>query len=88
MTVGAAPLRFPSDRLGRAREVIFDIVSGPSGAIGLALVVFHVVLAFVSPYIAAHDYKAVSSRLMLKGPSPEPRAPSTGWARTISVGTC
>ena len=71
MTAGTAHLEFRPQRFGRSREVFLDIVSRPSGAIGLALVVFHVVLAFVSPYISPHDYKAVSSLLMLKGPSAE-----------------
>ena len=71
MTAGAAHLELRTDRLGRTREVFLDIVSRPSGAIGLALVAFHVVLAFVSPWIAPHDYKAVSSLLTMKGPSAE-----------------
>ena len=71
MTAGAAHLDLRPDRLGRTREVFLDIVSRPSGAIGLALVTFHVVLAFVSPWIAPHDYKAVSSLLAMKGPSAE-----------------
>ena len=71
MTAGAAHLELRPDRLGRTREVFLDIVSRPSGAIGLALVTFHVVLAFVSPWIAPHDYKAVSSLLAMKGPSAE-----------------
>ena len=71
MTAGATHLELRPDRLGRTREVFLDIVSRPSGAIGLALVTFHVVLAFVSPWIAPHDYKAVSSLLAMKGPSAE-----------------
>ena len=71
MTAGAAHLELRPDRPGRTREVFLDIVSRPSGAIGLALVTFHVVLAFVSPWIAPHDYKAVSSLLAMKGPSAE-----------------
>ena len=71
MTAGAAHLELRPDRLGRTREVFLDIVSRPSGTIGLALVTFHVVLAFVSPWIAPHDYKAVSSLLAMKGPSAE-----------------
>jgi len=49
--------------------VFRDLVSRPSGAIGLSLVVFHIALAIVSPAIVPFDYKAMDSALLLKGPS-------------------
>jgi len=57
--------------LHRIVTVLRDVVSRPSGAIGLALVIFHVVLALTSPWIVPYDYKAMDSLLMLKGPSGE-----------------
>ena len=37
--------------------VLLDVMSRPSGAIGLSLVVFHVCLAIISPVIAPYDFK-------------------------------
>jgi len=48
-----------------------DLLSRPSGAIGFFLVVFHLVLAIISPFIAPYDYREVSSMAMLNGPGPE-----------------
>jgi len=55
---------------GESRMVIVlkDLVSRPSGAIGLSLVIFHVLLALVSPYIVPFDYKLQNSALMLSQP--------------------
>lgn len=58
-------------RLHRIAGVLRDVTSRPSGAIGLALVVFHVVLAVISPWIVPYDYKAMDSLLMLKAPTGE-----------------
>ena len=52
----------------RAIGVFKDLVSRPSGAIGLFLVIFHIVLALVSPFIAPFDYKLQNSALMLSRP--------------------
>lgn len=52
----------------RALSVLRDVVSRPSGAIGLSLVVFHVLLALISPWIVPYDYKAMNSAMMLTGP--------------------
>jgi peptide/nickel transport system permease protein len=52
----------------RAISVFKDLVSRPSGAIGLFLVIFHIVLALVSPFIAPFDYKLQNSALMLSQP--------------------
>jgi peptide/nickel transport system permease protein len=66
--------------LKRTMSVLRDVVSRPSGAIGLTLVVFHVVLAFVSPLIAPYDYKAMNSAMMLTGPE------ATHWLGTDHLG--
>ena len=55
--------------VSRFMGVIGDIASRPSGAIGLFLVVFHLVLAIIGPFIVPYDFKAISSLAMLKGPS-------------------
>ena len=52
----------------RAIGVFKDLVSRPSGAIGLFFVIFHIVLALVSPFIAPFDYKLQNSALMLSQP--------------------
>ena len=51
--------------------VLRDIVRRPSGAVGMALVTTHVVLAVISPMIAPFDYRAINSFAMLTGPGPE-----------------
>jgi len=50
-------------------RVLVDMASRPSGAIGLFLVTFHVLLAFVSPLIAPYDYRDLDALLMLQPPS-------------------
>ena len=47
------------------------MASRPSGLIGLSILVFHIILAFISPYIAPHDFKAIDPTLMLQAPSAE-----------------
>ena len=49
--------------------VVYDICSKPSGAIGFSLVLFHVILALVSPAIVPYDYKAMDAASMLSTPS-------------------
>ena len=58
-----------STALSRSAGVIKDVVSRPSGAIGLFLVVFHIVLALTSPFIVPFDYKEMNSGMMLSGPN-------------------
>jgi peptide/nickel transport system permease protein len=53
----------------RLFRVLSDVMARPSGVIGLFLVVFHLVLAVVSPFIVPFDYREISAMLMLKGPS-------------------
>ena len=71
MTAGAIATPAQNSGMHRIVTVLRDVVSRPSGAIGLALVIFHVVLALTSPWIVPYDYKAMDSLLMLKGPSGE-----------------
>ena len=52
----------------RAAGIFKDLVSRPSGAIGLSLVIFHVVLALISPLVVPFDYKLQNSALMLSQP--------------------
>lgn len=52
----------------RAAGIFRDLVSRPSGAIGLSLVIFHVALALISPFIIPFDYKLQNSALMLSQP--------------------
>lgn len=67
-------------RLMRTLSVLRDVISRPSGAIGLFLVVFHVVLAVVSPWIVPYDYKAMNSAMMLTGPD------ASHWLGTDHLG--
>lgn len=57
-----------NSRLGRTLSVLRDVMSRPSGAVGLSLVVFHLILAVISPYIAPFDYRTMNSAMMLTGP--------------------
>ena len=57
--------------LARAAGILRDTASRPSGAIGLALVVLHVAVALLSPWIAPYDYKALDATRMLQAPGLE-----------------
>jgi len=61
-------------------EVLFTMASKPSGFIGLSILVFHILLAFLSPYLAPYDFKAIDPSLMLQSPSSE------YWFGTDSLG--
>jgi peptide/nickel transport system permease protein len=65
MAVALAP---KTESSYRAITVLKDLISRPSGAIGLSLVLFHVVLALISPYIIPFDFKLQNSALMLSAP--------------------
>ena len=64
----------------RLGGVLSDVVSRPSGAIGLFLVVFHIVLALTSPYLVPFDYKEMNASFMLSGPT------STYWLGADHLG--
>ena len=66
--------------LSKFLEVLKTMASKPSGFIGLFILVFHVVLASASPYLAPYDYKAIDPTLMLQAPSSE------YWFGTDSLG--
>ncbi len=68
------------NKLEKAFEILKTMASKPSGLIGLTIVLFHVVLALISPYIAPYDYKAISPNTMLLAPSAE------YWFGTDSLG--
>ncbi len=70
----------PKNILYKILDVISTMASKPSGFIGLMILVFHVFLAFASPYLAPYDYKAIDPSLMLQPPSSE------YWFGTDSLG--
>ncbi|MEI4196871.1 ABC transporter permease [Roseovarius sp. E0-M6] len=49
--------------------VLQDISARPSGAIGLALVSTHLILALTGPWLVPYDYTEMNSTLMLSKPS-------------------
>ena len=64
------PAETPAPKyLSGLRTVLRDVMSRPSGAIGLSLVVFHVLLALTSPLYVPYDFKTMNSMLMLMPPS-------------------
>jgi peptide/nickel transport system permease protein len=62
------------------RNMLADMASRPSGALGLSLVSFHIVLALVSPAIIPYDFKAMDAQVILNGPSAE------HWLGTDNLG--
>lgn len=78
MSMASVPSQ--NTRFTRILLVFRDVVSRPSGAIGLTLVVAHLVLALISPLIVPYDYKTMNSALMLTGPD------GTHWLGTDHVG--
>ena len=72
LTPSAAEAETPTPQfLSGLRTVLRDVMSRPSGAIGLSLVVFHVLLALTSPLYVPYDFKTMNSMLMLMPPSAE-----------------
>ena len=64
----AAPSRTPLTGLMR---VLTDLASTPSGAIGIALLTAHLIIAVTAPLWVPFDYREVNALLMLTGPSAE-----------------
>ncbi len=62
----AASLR--TSRGARLLEVLRDMLSRPSGAVGLFLVVLHLLVAIFSPLLVPYDFKAISATLILSPP--------------------
>lgn len=50
-------------------EVVNEMISRPSGLIGLSLVLFHLLMATTAHLYVPYDYKEVSSQLILNAPS-------------------
>ncbi len=61
-------------------NLLAEMVSRPSGLVGLSLVGFHIVLAIVSPAIVPFDFKAMDVQSILSGPSGE------HWLGTDNLG--
>jgi peptide/nickel transport system permease protein len=70
----------PKSTFAKILEVLGTMASRPSGLIGLVILIFHVSLALLSPYLAPYDYKAIDPTLMLQEPSSE------FWFGTDSLG--
>ena len=51
--------------------IVADMMSRPSGLIGLVLASSHLAIAVIGPFIVPHDYKEISSLLMFAPPSAE-----------------
>ncbi len=66
--------------LARFLTVISDIVSRPSGAIGLGLVALHLLLALSGPWIVPYSFTEMNAGLMLSQPS------SAHWLGTDHLG--
>ena len=66
MSVASVPNE--NTRLARFLSVLRDVMARPSGAVGLTLVMAHLLLAIISPLIVPYDYKAMNSAMMLTGP--------------------
>ncbi|KLN59048.1 peptide ABC transporter permease [Kiloniella spongiae] len=67
MTVSATAIP-QNSTLDHFSSILRDVLSRPSGAVGLFLVVFHIILALISPYIAPYDFKEMNSTMMLADP--------------------
>ncbi|MFU8777009.1 MAG: ABC transporter permease [Roseovarius sp.] len=57
--------------MNRSFAILRAMAHRPSGAIGLALVLSHLVLAVISPWIVPFDYKEMNALQTLAGPSSE-----------------
>ncbi|MBQ0810366.1 ABC transporter permease [Roseovarius sp.] len=57
--------------MNRSFAILRAMAHRPSGAIGLALVLCHLVLAIISPWIVPFDYKEMNALQTLTGPSSE-----------------
>nr|WP_309501857.1 ABC transporter permease [uncultured Roseovarius sp.] len=58
-----------SGRMQRLWCVLRDVAARPSGAVGLSLVGFHILLAALGPWLVPYDTGAMSSGEMLETPS-------------------
>ena len=77
--------------INKISEVLITMASKPSGFIGLAILIFHVILAISSPWFVPYDYKAINPSLMLQAPSADfwfGRVMSKEKVNKILNGTC
>lgn len=70
----------PTQNRSRLAMVLIDVLSRPSGAIGLSLVLAHLIMALISPFISPFDYKAMNAGVMLSAPN------GTHWLGTDHLG--
>lgn len=53
---------------GRLTTILRDLLSRPSGAVGLTLVILHLLMAVLAPFVVPFDFKAVNPNAMLTPP--------------------
>jgi peptide/nickel transport system permease protein len=80
MSDGPATLAATTARPSRIVSVIREVLSRPSGFIGLFLIIAHVVLALFSPFFAPFDFKAMNANAILLPPD------ATHWLGTDQLG--
>jgi peptide/nickel transport system permease protein len=80
MSDGPATLAATTARPSRIVSVIREVLSRPSGFIGLFLIIVHVVLALFSPFFAPFDFKAMNANAILLPPD------ATHWLGTDQLG--
>jgi len=80
MSDAAISSRVRPGRLRRAGAVLSDVMRRPSGAIGLTLVLLHIAVALLSPWLAPYDYKIMLSDEILVPPSAD------HWLGTDALG--
>lgn len=68
------------NRIARLGTVFVDIIARPSGAIGLTLVIAHLVLALIAPFIVPYDFTEMNATLVMAQPS------SLHWLGTDHLG--
>ena len=67
LTVGVPTASAPSLRV-RLFSVLRDMLSRPSGVVGLFLVLLHLLVAISSPWLVPYDFQAISATLILTPP--------------------
>ena len=80
MSDGLVTLVATTARPSRIASVIREVLSRPSGFIGLFLVIAHVVMALSSPFFAPFDFKAMNANAILSPPD------ATHWLGTDQLG--
>jgi len=65
---------------GKLVTILREMASRPSGAVGLALVVTHLLVALSSPWLAPYDFKSISATLILSPPD------TSHWFGTDQLG--